>query len=489
LVQVQHRDVTTVGHVGDDELTHASFSTVLLHQGKLRRITHRVLGLLLVEPLTGDRVDPEPVRFVGFGAQPAQVDPVDVGGVPVVQTGDGARVVTDERVLTAQAITQVLETVGGDDTKTRTTAFLLVGGDLLPLGGVDGVQVQQAGDGALEGLIAQFAAVGFSLDGVMVAAPLATHRLACGEFASGVRGQLHTGDLVARALVVDQGTRAELTYRHETGPLQEITIFEMAPASGDVGGQGQSWEGVSGQEALGRKVAVGIEVAHHGPALPALVLEQQDLGLGLTTAVGGLGAVTLGQTVIEHPAVLFGLVDQCGPEQFAPAGEGGLETVGGVVDDAFQPVLVPPRHFTQVGHDVAKDLTGSKDGPLLGALVEDGFLDSGLQRKGGCGNPLFLVVGDVEDLGDGMAQFQVGLGQPDGLEVGDGQVLVDQVQAWRLHHTGDHQVGTAEVVLVVAVAGGAVGDDQGGLSVPAGAATALGVVGGGGWHVTHHDGV
>src|SRR5699024_5976170 len=122
-------------------------------------------------------------------------------------------------------------------------------------------------------------------------------------------------------------TRAELTYRHETGPLQEVTIFEMAPASGDVGGQGQSWEGVSGQEALGRKVAVGIEVAHHGPALPALVLEQQDLCLGLTTAVGGLSAVTLGQIEIKLAAVLYGMVNEYGADHFAAVGEGGIETM------------------------------------------------------------------------------------------------------------------------------------------------------------------
>src|SRR5699024_6451680 len=108
------------------------------------------------------------------------------------------------------------------------------------------------------------------------------------------------------------------------------------------------------------------------------------------------------------------------------------------------------------------------------------------QSQDGVGDALFLVVVDVDDLGDRTTQQHVGLGQPDGLKVGDGQVLVGQIQTRSLHHPGDHQVGAAEVVLVMTVAGGAVGDDQGRLPPTACTATALGVVGGGGWDVTHH---
>ena len=54
---------------------------------------------------------------------------------------------------------------------------------------------------------------------------------------------------------------------------------------------------------------------------------------------------------------------------------------------------------------------------------------------------------------------------------------------------GDHLAGVAEVVLVVAVAGGAVGGDQGGLPGSARAAGALRVVRGGRRDVPHGDGV
>ena len=65
------------------------------------------------------------------------------------------------------------------------------------------------------------------------------------------------------------------------------------------------------------------------------------------------------------------------------------------------------------------------------------------------------------------------------------QILVEQVQLrWR-DDAGDHLVGVAEVVLVMTVAGGAVGGDQRRLAGPPGAAGALRVVRGRGRHVAH----
>ena len=47
-------------------------------------------------------------------------------------------------------------------------------------------------------------------------------------------------------------------------------------------------------------------------------------------------------------------------------------------------------------------------------------------------------------------------GKPDRLQVGGDQVLVGQIEARWSNHAGDHAVGVAEVVLVVAVAGSTV---------------------------------
>ena len=75
------------------------------------------------------------------------------------------------------------------------------------------------------------------------------------------------------------------------------------------------------------------------------------------------------------------------------------------------------------------------------------------------------------------------------MEVRAEQVFVEQVEARRGDDAGDHLVGVAEVVLVVAVAGSAVGGDQRRLARSACAARALRVVGGGGRDVPHGDGV
>ena len=113
------------------------------------------------------------------------------------------------------------------------------------------------------------------------------------------------------------------------------------------------------------------------------------------------------------------------------------------------------------------------------------------EREARVGPPPAFRLGavHVDGLGDRPAQADAGLGEPDRVDVGAEQVLVEQVEARRGDDAGDHLVGVAEVVLVVAVAGGAVGGDQGGLAGPSRAAGALRVVGGGGRDVPHGDGV
>ena len=76
------------------------------------------------------------------------------------------------------------------------------------------------------------------------------------------------------------------------------------------------------------------------------------------------------------------------------------------------------------------------------------------------------IARHVEQLGQRAVQVLAGLGEPDRLHVGLDEVLVGQVEPGRGDRAADHLRGAAEVVLVVRVAGGAVGDDQGGLPGP-----------------------
>ena len=98
------------------------------------------------------------------------------------------------------------------------------------------------------------------------------------------------------------------------------------------------------------------------------------------------------------------------------------------------------------------------------------------------------VARHVEQLGQRAVQVLAGLGEPDRLHVGLDEVLVGQVEPRRSDGAADHLRRAAEVVLVVRVAGGAVGDDEGRLPGPSGAAGALRVVRRGGRDVAQADG-
>ena len=113
------------------------------------------------------------------------------------------------------------------------------------------------------------------------------------------------------------------------------------------------------------------------------------------------------------------------------------------------------------------------------------------EREARVGPPPAFRLGavHVDGLGDRPAQADADLGQPDRVDVGAEQVLVEQVEARRGDDARDHLVGVAEVVLVVAVAGGAVRGDQGRLAGSSGSPRALGVVRGRGRHVAHGNGV
>ena len=68
-------------------------------------------------------------------------------------------------------------------------------------------------------------------------------------------------DAVRAPLVVDEAARAELGERQEARPLQVGLASAAVVRRRDVGHERQAREVVARQEALGREVAVGVEVA------------------------------------------------------------------------------------------------------------------------------------------------------------------------------------------------------------------------------------
>ena len=73
------------------------------------------------------------------------------------------------------------------------------------------------------------------------------------------------------------------------------------------------------------------------------------------------------------------------------------------------------------------------------------------------------------------------------MDVSTDEVLVGQVEPRQAHGPRDHQAGTAEEILVVRIARGAVSQHQGGLTAPAGPAAPLGIVCRRRRHVPHVD--
>ena len=92
-------------------------------------------------------------------------------------------------------------------------------------------------------------------------------------------------------------------------------------------------------------------------------------------------------------------------------------------------------------------------------------------------------TGEVEQFDNRVGQVGAGGGQPDRVQVGADEVLVQEVEAGRRHLSADHAFGVAEVIRVMWRAIGGVGEDKGWLPRPPGPSTSLCVVGRGRRHV------
>ncbi len=293
--------------------------------------------------------------------------------------------------------------------------------------------------------------------------------------------------------MVDERTGAELPDREEPGTLQVVAVGVAAVAGPrDVRGQREPREAVARQEPLGGQIAVRIEVAHHRLAVGRAVQQQVRLGLRLASAGAGPALLAGRQRVVDDPLVLLVLVHDGRPEQLPPPVEGRVELLRGPLDPVLDPLVVPPRGRLEVPDERGQYGPGGRDRAPAGVLVEGQVVDVGEERQRHVrigAVAAVRVVGDVDDVRDRPAELHPGLRQPDALQMGADQVLVGQVQTRRGHLSGHHVLGAAEVVLVVAVARGAVRGHECGLAGTARPARALRVVRRGRRDVAHHHGV
>src|SRR5262249_50098161 len=111
--------------------------------------------------------------------------------------------------------------------------------------------------------------------------------------------QLGLVDTIGAALVVDQAARAELGDGNEPRPLP-AGAFRTGGRGGHIGIKRKAREIVAGEEALGREIAIGIEV---GPAGGGTTFQQRDLFVSLRLLRLRLSPLLGGETMHLRAAV------------------------------------------------------------------------------------------------------------------------------------------------------------------------------------------
>ena len=156
------------------------------------------------------------------------------------------------------------------------------------------------------------------------------------------------------------------------------------------------------------------------------------------------------------------------PVQVPPAVAGVVERLRRLADRVVDPAVPPPRRRGEARRHPGEHGLDPGGGALRRGRVGEPLAYLGQQFQAG------VVAADVEHVGERAAQVLAGLGEPDRVDVRADQVLVGQVEPGRGDRSADHIGRAPEVVLVVGVAGRAVGDDQRRLPGSAGAARPAG---------------
>ena len=294
------------------------------------------------------------------------------------------------------------------------------------------------------------------------------------------RRQGHGDDLVAGALVVDHRAGAELGDPDEPWPL-DVVALAAAGQAGDVGGQRQPGERVAGQEALGGEVPVGVEVGLE--VVGVLVAEQVQLDAGVGGAPGRLLAVRVPDRRVHRP---------CGLRlELLPARPG----TGPATGCTRRRTPAPPCWRRRRSRSRATRVR---------VAARAASRRAGWRARAAARTAAALSVSRLRTsasscrLGFSPATSRIWVSEPcRSWPVSASQIACtcDLMRSSLARSSRGGAtlppticVGPPEVVLVVGVAGRAVGDDQRGLPGTAGSPGALRVVRRGGRHVPQADG-
>ena len=483
MVGHDHQDVAAVFHEGDDALGRGFVGW---------RVFCTVFATLVFasDPVAGDGVDHEATHFLVFAPLPAVVHAPDGGGGSVLQLQQGAGFVGHYGGDHLELAVGLGELQGGLHVVALAHALFFIGGDAFgPFGGdvFDAVEVLDFFR-TFKGCVARHTPVGIALGAEMaVATGRAQTRHFGGQLGSfghlvlTTDGEQGFGDAVLTALMVDEAVGAELAQGQEPGARQEALAPDVAPSGRYVGHERQAREVVARQEALAGQVAVGVEVAVEG----AFAGQQQvALLAGFVVALLGFTPFALAGSGV----VLFFVVQLDGvgggAVQIAPAVNGFVKLLEGSLKDRFWPGGCVPgcafwcEFFSEHAQHSQPTCMGFALSHRFGQVVGQVWREWQV-----------LWFLHVEQVADAAAELFAGFSQPDGLQVALHQLAIGQIECGGVDLAVDHANGVAEVILVMGRLACAIGDDQGGLPGSTCAATALCVVGRGGRHVAHVDGV
>ena len=203
-------------HGGEKQQAVAAILHVGNHTGGA--LGHRIVPvprfLILLGPVAALHVQHEAVLRLLLAPRPTQVDPPDGGGVSVGDRRQRSALQSDGSGLRCQPPLQVLEADAGAQLVADPEPFLLVGVDLVAPAGGHVLHAQQRRERLAKWGVAALAQVRPRpiRERVHVAAGAALLGLEAQEALITDR-QDHLVDLVAGALVVDDGPRAELADR------------------------------------------------------------------------------------------------------------------------------------------------------------------------------------------------------------------------------------------------------------------------------------
>ena len=432
----------------------------------------------VARPVPFLQVENEPVRLVRPALRPAQVDAVEIRGVPIAQAHDADAIDGGFAVASVHLAADLREPVGADKPVAEALPLLLVAGDALHRPQADVLHADEIADKrflvqARAASLANLRQVDAFGD-MRVPAARATLHDRGGKAMGGldlVRSeiQIHLVGPVPGAFVIDQRPRAELRYGKEPGPRDELVAAGSQPPAGHIGRQRQPGEIVTRQEALGSKIPPGIEVA----PIDAFGLgEQPYLALGLGAEAPRMGALGFGaRRVPDNPVMQLALPDG-GAVKPPPAIAGGFERLEDPVQNLADPVFAEPCRGLQLPADALDESVG----PLQGRGAQRGIVERTPDRGFYGQSDGAVLVADIEQARQSRPEAGVRHFRPDRVNVRTDEVPVAQVDARRRHRPRHHVAGPSVIVLVVGASTGAIGVDQRRLAAPSGASAALCVV-------------